>query len=448
MQLLGVCSFCAVAVVLSSLLGTFSYTSAGSLPSATLPMAIRGALNRIAMAEVEDMRSWRLTSSSLAARLWTCRAGASAPGAVHSAVAPITTAAGKRRTEASRAEQARVKRRQLTASRLLDSRTSFGVDLGADFGFLEQAAVQEKTFKRYMGFVRALAAFGGGRPLERLSATELDGLMVDWMEDRYCEGGDSNEGAQMLSAVQALWPEFGRLGPQCLPRAARSLRGWSRLAPGASRPPHAFAVVAGIAMRLAQKGHLDMGLWVLVGAAGYLRPGENMRLRGRDFIRPVGGQVRLWTILVCSSELEVPSKVGEFDDSIVWDHAELQFMTRVFGKFAEKNEELAWRFSYHHLCAMFGEVVAELRVQNMVPYSLRHSGASWDATSGRRSLQGIQKRGRWKSHKSLVRYEKSGRIGVEYAKIPVEVRTWMERCVSRLPHIVQNSRSLGRPPGC
>ena len=42
----------------------------------------------------------------------------------------------------------------------------------------------------------------------------------------------------------------------------------------------------------------------------------------------------------------------------------------------------------------------------LVPYMLRHGGASHDALAGRRSIAAIKKRGRWRSDQSLRRYQK------------------------------------------
>ena len=123
-----------------------------------------------------------------------------------------------------------------------------------------------------------------------------------------------------------------------------------------------------------------------------------MRLRGCDLVPPVGRELRLWTLLVCSSELDQPSKTGEFDDSVIWDHVPLQFMTSTFASLHQRGKRCLWDFGYVELGNAVKSVVAELGVQNLVLYSLRHSGASWDASSRRRSLQEVQKRGRWRTH--------------------------------------------------
>eukprot|EP00959_Pyramimonas_sp_CCMP1952_P341554 7154714-Pyramimonas_sp.AAC.1 len=53
--------------------------------------------------------------------------------------------------------------------------------------------------------------------------------------------------------------------------------------------------------------------------------------------------------------------------------------------------------------------VCQLEGLGIAPYSLRHAGPSWDVIAGRRSQLEVQRRGRWASMSSLIRYEKSSK---------------------------------------
>ena len=57
---------------------------------------------------------------------------------------------------------------------------------------------------------------------------------------------------------------------------------------------------------------------------------------------------------------------------------------------------------------------------------MRHSGASWDRLQQRRDLNEIQKRGQWKSHASVARYEKATKVMSGYSRLPLELRDYME----------------------
>ena len=55
------------------------------------------------------------------------------------------------------------------------------------------------------------------------------------------------------------------------------------------------------------------------------------------------------------------------------------------------------------------------------PHSLRHTGPSEDATSGRRTLEDIRRRGRWTQPKSVQRYSKPHALIVHKARLPAAI---------------------------
>ena len=75
-----------------------------------------------------------------------------------------------------------------------------------------------------------------------------------------------------------------------------------------------------------------------------------------------------------------------------------------------------WCFDYSHYSKIFGQVVETLGL-DMTPYQLRHSGPSTDRSRNLRSLLEVQKRGRWRSHKSVARYEKSARLAANFQSL-------------------------------
>ena len=78
---------------------------------------------------------------------------------------------------------------------------------------------------------------------------------------------------------------------------------------------------------------------------------------------------------------------------------------------------------YAEYLLLFRRAAANLQV-NMVPCQGRHSGASVHRAENLRTLESIQKRGRWKSAKSVRRYEKNGTCCSELAPLgPGTVRT-------------------------
>ena len=84
----------------------------------------------------------------------------------------------------------------------------------------------------------------------------------------------------------------------------------------------------------------------------------------------------------------------------------------------------------------------------MVPYQCRHSGASIDRAEQKRSLLEIQKRGQWKSNRSVVRYEKGARLGQVYAQYSARLQAWIEAVALHVEAVVLGLQSASSLPPC
>ena len=58
---------------------------------------------------------------------------------------------------------------------------------------------------------------------------------------------------------------------------------------------------------------------------------------------------------------------------------------------------------------------------DLTPHTVRHSGPSADFLSRNRDAAEIQARGRWKTAKSIQRYQKPGQMMAKMNKLPVDV---------------------------
>ena len=326
------------------------------------------------------------------------------------------------------------------------SQTSCEHDVGSGMSVLEKSAVTNRVLKRYGDYVEDLRIFAGKPLLEQRSADQVDAKIVEYMTQIYEQGASSSHGGYILAAWQAIFPQYGRYGNLSLPRAHRALQGWRKQRPSLSRPPHAWPVVAGMAVRAAQRHSTLMAKWILVSFSSYTRPGESLTLRGQDFVAPVAG-IRYWSLLIKAQDLLVAGKTGEFDDSVVWDSPALKFLEKDFARWQRLGAAIPWTFGYNEVLATVKQCALDLQVVGFTPYSLRHSGASHDTIHKIRSLQEVQKRGRWRAHRSVTRYEKGGRVGAEYVKIPRESRQWLELCAANLEHYLAAPRRAPLPPG-
>ena len=120
-------------------------------------------------------------------------------------------------------------------------------------------------------------------------------------------------------------------------------------------------------------------------------------------------------------ELIKSTKAGKHDDSIlIGDVAHRGFVANMVAnqfrkQWAKGDCMMAPLFpslTSPKYSAMLSAAFAELGLKHMkfTPHSLRHGRPSTDAYEQVRSLEEIQKRGRWGSPKSVTRYEKHARL--------------------------------------
>ena len=85
-----------------------------------------------------------------------------------------------------------------------------------------------------------------------------------------------------------------------------------------------------------------------------------------------------------------------------------------------------------------------LRLGSLAPtlYMLRHGGASEDMLTGKRSVEAIKRRGRWRSDTSLRRYTKETRLLKELSKMAPSliqfgsfIETHLSECFNLERHI-------------
>ena len=179
-------------------------------------------------------------------------------------------------------------------------------------------------------------------------------------------------------------------------KAAAPLGARVRSGDGARVPGHA---VGGSARRL----HHD-----LLPAAKRVLPFERAKPRGTD----AGGwpSHAHWSVILHEfiGEDSQPSKTGEFDESLLLDLPEHEYLSGVLREWRRDTapDERFVPFAQSHLACAF-RLSGMLLGLDPPPklYQLRHSGPSADFAGGRRSLDSIKRRGRWRTDASVRRYE-------------------------------------------
>ena len=263
----------------------------------------------------------------------------------------------------------------------------------------------------------------------------------------YADGHQADWGEKALAAFIWKFPQYGRYGPHKLARTARALKGWKRHCPARSRVPVPFPCVAAAVRLLVTRGYWTMGAWLLTAFSGYLRPSELMLATKSDLLPPRANICAHWVLQVCREENLRTTKTGEQDDTIIFDSKVLPQLGLILGKVkaAVKGDKL-WTFSYP-------ELVEELRVVSklaglpvITPYQMRHAGPSWDALHGNRTDDQIKRRGRWKTDKSVRRYQKAGRLVKAFAVVPPAFAAYHQRCVEVVEDVVLGKRQSPAPP--
>ena len=131
------------------------------------------------------------------------------------------------------------------------------------------------------------------------------------------------------------------------------------------------------------------------------------------------------------------SKTGEQDSGIFLDATRMSLLAEILQDYLKDKTGKMWDSTYQAFYAIFKQGVAALGLGNLLPYQLRHSGASMNACLRARSQEEIRRRGHWRALKSVARYEKSGRLELTWKQFPLAKRVSMEACELHLEDILK-----------
>ena len=186
---------------------------------------------------------------------------------------------------------------------------------------------------------------------------------------------------------------------------------------------------------------------MLISVEAYLRPSEAISLTSASLLPPTRQGVLSWVVWLFPSEQRARSKTGESDDTVTLDSGRLGWLTEVMSILSEKKKgEPLFETSYSELFAAMARVTHRLDLA-LVPYQMRHSGASIDRATLRRSIESIQKRGRWASARSVRRYEKMGRLNESWRTLSATQQAYFLACEARIKRTILRGDYLPELPG-
>lgn len=254
------------------------------------------------------------------------------------------------------------------------------------------------------------------------SGEKLDGLIAHYLEDLFFGAESPARGSFAVAALQYAVPEV-KSTPR--PRVNAALKGYRRLVPARSRLPLPEIVLSWITAEMIRldggsRASRRKGLCLQLGYRCYLRPGEMAQLKWSQVLPPQaagGAETASWRLLLHPLEEGTPSKTLTYDTCVPLGLPRGRELGNIAGAeraMCQLNDTVCGT-TQSNLSKLFGRAARSLGLLALDPvlYRARHSGASTDRNPGARTLAEVQKRGRWATQTSVVRYEEGG--GVERA---------------------------------
>jgi hypothetical protein len=156
-------------------------------------------------------------------------------------------------------------------------------------------------------------------------------------------------------------------------------------------------------------------------------------------VRPIRMLGPCFGLIIKSKESGKPGKMASQDDSIMMDTPGFEWMAKVFEELKlGAADQRIFPFDYPEVLKTFKAIGLQLKTE-MTPYHMRHSGASFDRLYKHRGLDSIQKRGRWKSFKSVTRYEKATRAMAAVEGLSPQLRRFAEHSEAHLKQLLLGS---------
>ena len=128
------------------------------------------------------------------------------------------------------------------------------------------------------------------------------------------------------------------------------------------------------------------------------------------------------------------SKTGEKDVSILLDSGWLERTSPINEKLTQGPAVAdMWGSSCPESLPNCRQAACLLGRPDLVPYQVRHSGASTDRADGSRTQEEIRARRGWTTASSAARYRKVARMAQTIARHPEPMRNYFAKCSEELP---------------
>ncbi|CAK0891907.1 unnamed protein product [Prorocentrum cordatum] len=283
----------------------------------------------------------------------------------------------------------------------------------AGLSLLPYSVGKKTALNCYVPNVRRFLEFALDLDLPMMSREEIDNSILVYL-DYLVEDEEvgPHRGDYVVHGMAFVWPELST----GLPRANRALRAWHKMHVAGEGGPQPLEVWAALdeAMRLA--GSVEAADAAALAVDAYLRSAEVFALRAEDIVDADDDVV---AIKLGVQERNERTKTG-VRQGVLIDRPHIADMLRA-RKAAKKPGELVFGCSVEAYRRALRKASDDIGIAAFPAHSARHSGPSHDAAEGYRTVWAIQRRGRWASEKSVLRYMKTHALVAARAAVPAAV---------------------------
>ncbi|CAK0894775.1 unnamed protein product [Prorocentrum cordatum] len=382
-----------------------------------------------------------LTSGSLAPSTQpTSRAGLTTCGLSSSSVrTPTSKQQGSRQPARGKARKVAGRRSRVSSfvEAIKGRNLCFGptAPVPVDGGVARFGSITSTSLERYGTAVRELFDWATrSDDLRQAPESVVDQKMCKYFNVLMSDARHAAEGRYTLWGYLTFFPRSDIAKSARLSMAREAMKGWVRTFPGSSRHPWPLSVFYLFMSVFLRDKHTEAAVALAIQLDAYLRPSEICELRWCSLVQPSKLSSSLsknkWAVVIGNSDLGETTKTGESDDTVVLDSVGREWVGSVLEMWARrhKSDTSSDQLVFPHLSlakyeALFRKYSCSIlgKVGYLTPHVVRHSAPSHDVLVRARSLAVVQKRGCWARAKSVKRYEKSGRLLLQAARLPSEL---------------------------
>ena len=312
-------------------------------------------------------------------------------------------------------------------------------------GFLRRARIRKTaTRSKFLAFCLSSCRLAS-MTCKFVSMGQLDKSLEAFGEHLYLHGESKYILSCALQNSNIEYPQWPTSSRSNYPLTKAAKKGWTNMEPGTSRDPCPFEVACWIALDMMLRGLLYHAAAVMLSFDTYIRPGKICSLQHHNVIPPPKGvhhRYQDWTLLLNPHEFPEPSKVGQFNDSLIVGLKDRKWvgtlLGRLFSQHSRQTDGALFPFSLNDFEKEFRASVASLKLQKLrlSPHCLRHGGASHDYFAGNLSLLDIQQRGCWGTFDSVRRYAKHGRLSKQFSLLTPSQQNAAKQASLQLPGLL------------